>query len=94
MKNDVDVCVYLIDDHVPAAGTADGIGAGLLPFSLHGSQIFNKNNNTCLRERWLGGPSSDEMTDTGTLQVYSICTLWLQILLILSALVLGHIYTW
>jgi hypothetical protein len=36
MKNNVDVRVYLIDDHVPAAGTADGIEAGLLPFSLHG----------------------------------------------------------
>jgi len=43
MKNDVDVCVYLVDDHIPAAGTADGIGAGLLPFSLHGSQIFHNN---------------------------------------------------
>ncbi len=45
MKNDVDVFGYLVDDHVPAAGTADGIGAGLLPFSLHGSQISNNNFN-------------------------------------------------
>jgi hypothetical protein len=45
MKNDVDVCVYLVDGHVPAAGAADGIGTGLLPFSLHGSQIFNNNCN-------------------------------------------------
>jgi hypothetical protein len=66
-ENYVDVRVHLIDDHVPAAGAADGIGAGLLPFSLHGSQISNKNNNNAYGRGGVGcggAPNSDEGTDT------------------------------